>query len=72
MEENQNVITEEEYQEIREEVKERVCKGCERRQVCRGLDMLRDVLYTIEKYGAELNVEMKRKMQKNACTLHSF
>ena len=69
MEENQNVITEEEYQEIREEVKERVCKGCERKSVCRGLDKLRDVLHTIEKYGAELNVETKRKMQKKC--MHS-
>jgi len=64
MEENKNVITEEEYREIREDVRERVCKGCERKKVCHGLDMLQDVLCTIEKYGAELNVETKRKMQK--------
>ena len=64
MEEDKNIMTEEEYYGLREDVKERVCKECERRQVCRGMDMLQDVLYTIENYGAELNVEMKRKMQK--------
>lgn len=72
MEEKQNVITEEEYQGIREEVRERVCKGCERKKVCHGADMLQDVLYTIEKYGAELNVEMKRKMQKKCMHAPQF
>ena len=64
MEEEKNAITEEQYQEIREEVRERTCKACERKKVCHGADMLQEVLCTIEKYGAELNVEVKRKMQK--------
>lgn len=72
MEEDKNVITEEEYQGIREDVRERVCKGCERKKVCHGVDMLQEVLYTIEKYGAELNVEVKRKMQKNCIYAPQF
>lgn len=72
MEENKNVISEEEYQGIRDDVRERVCKGCERKKVCHGADMLQDVLYTIEKYGAELNVETKRKMQKKCMHAPQF
>jgi len=72
MEDNKNVITEEEYQKISEDVRERVCKGCERKKVCHGVDMLRDVLYTIEKYGAELNIETKRKMQKKCIHAPQF
>lgn len=72
MGEDYNVITKEEYQGLREDVKDRVCKGCERRKVCHGTDMLQDVIYTIEKYGAELNVEMKRKMQKKCIHAPQF
>lgn len=72
MEENKSVVMEEQYQELREEVRERVCKGCERKKVCRGADMLQEVLYAIEKYGAELNVEIKRKMQKKCIQAPQF
>ena len=64
LEEKHEVISEENYQELREEVMERVCKKCERKSDCRTMDMLEDILRTIEKYGAELSVEMKRKVQK--------
>ena len=72
MEETKSVMSEEEYQGIREDVRERVCKGCERRKVCYGTDMLQEVLSTIEKYGAELNVEVKRKMQKKCIHAPQF
>ena len=72
MEEQEYVITEEVYRELKEEVRERVCKGCERKKVCHGVDMLHEVLCTIEKYGAELNVEMKRKMQKKCIHAQYF
>lgn len=72
MEENNNVMTEGEYQGIREEVRDLACKGCERKKVCHGVDMLQEVLYTIEKYGAELNVEVKRKMQKKCIHAPQF
>ena len=72
MEEKEYVITEEVYRELKEDVRERVCKGCERKKVCHGADMLQEVLCTIEKYGAELNVEMKRKMQKKCIHAQHF
>lgn len=72
MEENKNVITEEAYQELRDDVKERMCKGCERKEVCHGTDMLQEVIGTIEKYGAEMNVETKRKMQKKCIHAPQF
>lgn len=64
MEDYKTGVTEEECRRMLDEIGERVCAGCERRRVCSGSDMLREVLLTIEKYGAELNVEVKRKMQK--------
>ena len=72
VEEKENLMTEEAYQGLSEDVKERVCKGCERRKVCHGLDMIREVICTIEKYGAELNVEVKRKMQKKCIHAPQF
>lgn len=67
MEEKRTSLTEEEYQEMSDEVRERVCKQCERKEVCCAHDMLKEILCTVEKYGAELNIEVKRKMQKK-CT----
>lgn len=72
MEEDKNVITEEAYQELRDDVKESVCKGCERKKVCHGTDMLQEVICTIEEYGAEMNVETKRKMQKQCIHAPQF
>lgn len=65
-----NQITEEEYRGMCEDIRERACKGCENRGNCfekgyrRVNDMIREVVYTVENYGAELNVEVKRKIQK--------
>lgn len=64
LEDKQDDITEESYQRMCEEVKERVCKQCSRNAVCREYEMLWELLYTIEHYGAEMNVETKRKIQK--------
>lgn len=64
LEDKQEEITEEMYQGMREDVKERVCKNCERNETCKEKDIIRELLYTIEHYGAELNVEVKRRMQK--------
>ncbi len=66
MEEKRTSFTEEEYHRIRDDVKERVCKQCERKQVCFAHEMLQEVLNAVENYGAELNIEIKRKMQ-NKC-----
>ena len=63
-------ITEEEYQEIYENVRERVCKECELCENCKEEgyakthEMIQEVMKAVEDYGAELNVELKRKIQK--------
>ncbi len=72
MEEEKNVITEDAYQEIKDDVRERMCKECERKDICYGANMLKEVIFTIEKYGAELNVEVKRKMQKQCIHAPQF
>jgi len=72
LEEGSNTITEETYHELQDEVRERVCKTCERAKECRTIDMLKDILKTIEKYGAELSVEMKRKIQKKCVQAPHF
>ncbi len=72
LEEKRTILTEEEYQEMCDDVKERVCKHCERKEVCSAHDMLREVLHTVENYGAELNIEVKRKMQKKCVRAPQF
>lgn len=64
LEEKRTSFTEEEYQEMCDEVKERACKQCERNEVCYAQGMLREIIGAIENYGAELNIEIKRKMQR--------
>lgn len=65
-------FTEEVYQGMCEDVKERVCNHCERKEVCAAHEMLREVLDTVENYGAELNVEVKRKMQQKCIRAPKF
>ena len=72
LEESHDAMTDEEFQKMRDDMRERVCKGCENRQACRGMDMLQEVVYTIENYGAELSVELKRKMQKKCVNASKF
>ena len=57
-------VTEESLRDMKEEVRDRVCKNCERKRVCAECDKLPELIHTIESYGAELNVETKRKIQK--------
>lgn len=73
LEEKKEYFTQEEYKEMCEEVVDKVCKNCGHWEVCRGkgktrtYEMTQEVLQTVENYGAELNVEVKRKIQKK-CT----
>ena len=48
LEEQQQILTDEEFQRMRDDMRERVCKGCANRQGCRGMDMLWEVVHTIE------------------------
>ena len=73
-----NQITEEEYRSMCEDIRERTCKNCENKGNCfekgyrRTNDMIREVVCTIENYGAELNVEVKRKIQKQCVQAPQF
>lgn len=70
MEEKKEHFSEEEYREMYEDVKEKVCANCSRKEICQNKKresmcvILREVVSTVENYGAELNVEIKRKIQK--------
>lgn len=72
LEEKRTSLTEDEYQEMCDDIKERVCKYCERKEVCFAHAMLWEVLHTVENYGAELNIEVKRKMQKKCVHAPQF
>lgn len=78
LEEDKEQLTEEEYKKMCEDVRDRVCKTCEQKEECFAngrrytYEMLQDILHTIENYGAELNVEMKRNMQKKCVHAPQF
>ena len=72
LEEKRTILTDEEYQGICDDVRERVCKQCDRKAVCFAHEMLYEVLNTVENYGAELNIEVKRKMQKKCIHAPQF
>lgn len=71
-------LTEEEMQGIFEKVSDKVCESCTRRDECleSGREevhhMVYELMQTVEEYGAELNVEMKRKLQKQCCLAPRF
>lgn len=78
LEEGIGQLTKEEYKSMCEEVGERVCKSCGHKEVClanhhmRRDEMVREVVHTVENYGAELNVEVKRKIQKKCIHAPQF
>lgn len=71
-------ITEEEYQKMYEDVRERMCKSCSHKEVCLGAgkrltqEMIQDILGVVERFGSELNVEIKRKVQKKCIHAQQF
>ena len=72
LEDKQEGITDETYQIMREDVRERVCKQCDHHRSCNDMKMLRELVHTIEHDGAELNVEVKRKIQKQCAHAPQF
>ena len=71
-------FTADEIQEMFGCVERKVCKTCERREQCLGQNrahvyqLVYELLCTVEKYGVELNVEMKRKLQKRCMLAPRF
>lgn len=70
LEEPRSGFCTEEIEDMFERVAGKVCAGCEKRKSCLGekREQIRalvcEILRTAEEYGAELNVELKRKLQR--------
>lgn len=63
-------FSKEEFEEMFQKITEKVCEHCEKKDTCLKekrvytYQMMYEILCAVEEYGAELNVELKRKMQK--------
>lgn len=75
LEQKEEDMLREESEDLYQAVKEKVCQGCHRKEDCLKQEgftvrqMLHEIFYAVEDYGAELNVELKRSIQgrcKNA------
>lgn len=71
-------FTKEENEDMFRYVTEKVCADCERREKCLGEEYfqtyqrMQEIFCTVEDYGAELNVELKRKLQKQCLLAPRF
>ena len=67
-------FTKEELEEMFEKVTDKVCRNCENREMCLGekrvytYQAMHEILCAAVEYGAELNIELKRKL-KSQCIL---
>ena len=67
LEKGRRTLTGEEIDEMFGAVSEKVCQGCEKKSLClgEGRERTRQMVYEImaaaEEYGAELNVELRRR-----------
>lgn len=74
LERKRRAFTEEEIGNMFVSVSQKVCAGCENRRECLGdnqeavRQMVYEILAAAEEYGAELNIELKRKLQRQ-CTM---
>ena len=70
LESTRNTLSNDEMEEMFGKITDKVCDRCEKRTVCLKDDrqntfqMMQEILSTAEEYGAELNIELKRKLQK--------
>lgn len=68
----------EELETMFSRVTEQVCENCENREECLGEKKIQtyqrmyDILCAVEKYGAEINIELKRKLQKQCVMAPRF
>jgi len=78
LEHNKMAFTKEEVEEMFGHVSEKVCKYCDKRGWCldenhsNTYQMMYEILSAIEEYGAELNIELKRKLQKRCICAPRF
>lgn len=78
LEEKKSFFSENEMENMFGQVCEKTCQNCGNRELCLGkerrhtFEMLTDIFNTIENYGVELNVEIKRKIQKRCVQAPKF
>lgn len=78
LEDYKGSFTRDEVEEMFLRVSEKVCSKCERKQWCLVEDrvhtsqMVYEILCTVEEYGAELNIETKRRLQKKCLMAPRF
>ena len=68
----------EEIEDMYEKIEKKVCGNCEHKSICleekrnQTYQMLEEIFDTIENYGAELNIPIKRKVQRNCIQAPRF
>ncbi len=78
LEDYKGTFTKSEVEEMFLRVSEKVCANCEKKEWCltenrvHTYQMVYEILCTVEEYGAELNVEVKRKLQKKCMMAPRF
>lgn len=78
LEEDKSTFSSEELAQMFQQVTEKTCEKCGNREMCLGkgrihtYDMMVEIFKTVERYGTELNVEVKRKIQKNCVQAPKF
>ncbi len=78
LEDYKKTLSKEETEKMFQKVTEKVCENCEKKEVCLQdnriitYQMMYEILCTAEEFGAELNVELKRKLQKKCLLAPRF
>lgn len=78
MEDYKGTFTKDEVEEMFGRVSEKVCANCENRSWCLGdnrrntVQLVYEILGATEEYGAELNVELKRKLKRRCLNAPRF
>lgn len=78
LEKKKTFFTEDELKRMCDQVCEKVCKKCQNIDLCMGRErqktyqILWELFYAVENYGLELNVEVKRKLQKHCAQAPVF
>ncbi len=78
LEDYKGTFSKEEIEEMFLKVTDKVCDNCEKKEWCLGenrvhtYQLLYEILCTVEEFGAELNVELKRSLQKRCVKAPRF
>lgn len=78
LEKQRESLTQTEIEDIFLEIDEKVCRDCEKREWCMGenaiytYQMVYEILSAVEEFGLELNMDIKRKLQKKCIQAPRF